>query len=76
MQYLRIECEGETRWVNLNHIVRATLAAKAGDGGQVLAIFFSNSSHECDLKIDSRGKGNAAAIKSLIGALDAATHIQ
>lgn len=71
MRCIRIETEGETRWINLDQVARATLARHAGSNSEILAVFFSNASDDCTLKIDNSTKANAAAIKTLMAALDA-----
>jgi hypothetical protein len=70
MHYIRIEPDEETRWINLAQVSRATLA-KHGDR-DVLVLLFAHPSADCALKIEATSKRNAAAIKSVVTALDAA----
>jgi len=72
MRYIRIETDEETRWINLEQVTRATLARHGSAGTEMLVLYFASSMDECTLKIDGTSKKNAAAIKVLAAALDAA----
>lgn len=74
MRYVRVETEGEARWINLEQVTRVTLARHAGNGNEILVVFFSNPDDECTLKIEGSSKKNVAAIRTLEASLDAATH--
>lgn len=72
MRYVKIETEDETRWVNLNHVVRVTLARHVNSGAEILAVYFASGIEEATLRIDGTSKKNAIAIRALTVALDSA----
>ena len=74
MRYIRVKSDDEVRWINLEQVIRATLAKRAGSDTEILVVFFAYPGEECSLKIESTSKDNAAAMRSLIAVFDAATH--
>lgn len=72
MNYIRIETDEETRWINLAQVSRVTRARHVSNGDDILVVFFANPTADCALKIEGTSKKNIAAIKALIAALDAA----
>jgi hypothetical protein len=61
--------DGETRWLNLSHIIRVTLATGV-DGNPLLVIVFQGAQPEALLKIHGNDETNQQAINYLIEVLD------
>lgn len=61
--------DGETRWLNLCHISRVTLATDV-NGNPLLVIFFQGTQPEALLKIHGSDETNRQAINYLIEVLD------
>lgn len=68
--FVKVETDEETRWINLSTVARATLARHASGKAEILAVYFTSAVEECTLKIDGISTKNAAAIKAIIAALD------
>lgn len=70
LQFVKIQTDDETRWINLAAVARATLAPHGSSGTERLAIYFSSAVEECTFKIEGNTKANAEAIRVLKTALD------
>ncbi len=72
MRFVKIETEEEIRWINLDRVVRVTLARHVSSGAEILAVYFASGLDEATLRIDGTSKKNAIAIRALTVALDTA----
>ena len=74
MSFIKIETsEGDSRWINLDHVVRATLAHEAVSGEVLLALTFSTDHGRPTLNIHGTDDINRSAIDQIIHALESRT---
>lgn len=70
MNFVKIETsDNETRWINLDHISRVTLATQTG-GMPLLVIFFADGNRDCSWKIDGSDPINKKAIDHFVAHLN------
>lgn len=71
MNFVKIETsDSETRWINLDHVSRVTLATQT-QGTPILAIFFADGNRDSSLKISGSDPVNKKAIERFVAHLDA-----
>ncbi len=72
MKFVKIETSGSTtRWINLAHVSRVTLADESGDQS-LMVLVFSDGHRESQLKLNSQDPQDKRAIEQLTANLDAA----
>lgn len=71
MEFIKFETsDGETRWINLSQVARATLGHEASTGESILALTFTAATGEAPLRIHGTDDINRATIDHIMQALD------